>query len=531
MGDRTNFIYIMVDQARNDFFGCYGNKIIKTPNIDALAARGAVFDQMYVANPFCMPSRSAIMTGRMPSANGARTNGTPLSLDARTFVGSLLEDGYETALIGKCHLQNMTGLPRAHTPDDIERFKLDANGYPNQPTKSRLMGPDYESENSRLWHQDGNHTVKTPYYGFSQVNLCTLHSDNVGGEYRRWLESRIGDPDKIKGAKNGLDKGDYSAPQAWRTAIKEEHYSTSYIGEQTINWLKDHSRNDTEKPFFLHCSFPDPHHPFAPPGKYWDMYDPAEMKLPENFGKGSGAVLNHMRSELEDGTAGRESTLPYAVSEKEAREAIALTYGMVTMIDDWVGNIMSSLDELGLADNTVIIFSSDHGEYMANHGIMLKGPLHYQGLVRIPFIWCDPKDKNPSRINALCSAIDIAPTVVEASKAPAYYGIQGISLANLINGEKSSHRDSVLIEDDREVIYLGFEEPQRVRTMVTNNYRMSMTLPANIFELYDLKSDPLEINNIWDHPDYENARIQETERFLKLMSEMQDWAPLPTGRA
>ena len=170
----------MVDQARADFWGCYGNRTIKTPNIDALASRGSVFDRFYVTNPFCMPARSAIMTGRMPSVNGVRTNGVPLSLNSRTFVEALLENGFDTALIGKCHLQNMTGLPRAYTPPSVAKCSKNEAGYPDQPTRTALIGGDYESENSIVWRQDENHGLKTPYYGFAHVDLCTLHGDNVG---------------------------------------------------------------------------------------------------------------------------------------------------------------------------------------------------------------------------------------------------------------------------------------------------------------------------------------------------------------
>ncbi|WP_438994801.1 sulfatase family protein [Pseudemcibacter sp.] len=531
MNKKVNFLYIMVDQARSDFFGCYGNDKIKTPNIDALAKRGTTLDQLYVANPFCMPSRSAIMTGRMPSVNGARTNGTPLPLEARTFVGSLLDDGYDTALIGKCHLQNMTGMERAYTPPEAEKCKTDEDGYPDQPTTSKLTGADYENENSVIWRASPDHEVKTPYYGFDHVDLCTLHSDNVGANYERWLNEEVSNENDLKGAKNGLDKGNISSPQSWRTAIDEEHYSTSYIGRKTIDWIEEHQENASENPFFLHCSFPDPHHPFAPPGKYWDMYDPDDMNLPESFNKGSSPVLDHMRNDFEQGTSGRESTLPFAVNEKEAREAIALTYGMVTMIDDWVGKIMASLEEQGLLNNTVIIFSSDHGEYMANHGIMLKGPLHYQGLIRIPFIWCDPVQNTLSRTSELCSAIDIAPTILERSQTKPYYGIQGKSMLDMMNNKIDHHRKAVLIEDDREVIYLGFKEPQRVRTMVTDRYRLSMTQPADFYELYDLKNDPHEINNLWEDDNQATLRNQEIQRMLKLICEMQDWSPLPTGRA
>lgn len=512
----------MVDQARADFLGCYGNKHVKTPNIDALAGRGAMFERLYVANPFCMPTRAAMMTGRMPSVNGARTNGTPLSLDSRTYVGSLMEEGYDTALIGKCHLQNMTGLPRAYTSPYAEECKMDADGYPDQPTKSPLTGADYENENSRLWRDDPHHTVKKPYYGFKHVDLCTLHGDKVGGEYLRWFRNS-----EITGEKNALDKGDITTPQAWRTAVSEEEYPTAYIGRKAIDWLKHRS----DDPFFLQCSFPDPHHPFTPPGKYWDMYDPDEIELPENFDKGSSPILDHLRGEFAAGTANRESTLPYAVTDKEAREAIALTYGMLTMIDDWVGKIIETLREQNLLENTVVIFSSDHGDYMGNHGIMLKGPLHTHGLIRIPFIWAEPRAEKANNISQLCSAIDIAPTVLERSETKPYYGIQGRSLGELIAGETGNHRKEVLIEDDREVIYLGFTEPQRVRTMITEQYRMTMTNPAGIYELFDLKNDPLELHNLWEDDANEELKNDMTKRMLELICEMQDWSPLPTGRA
>jgi len=471
-----------------------------------------------------MPARSAIMTGRMPSANGARTNGTPLNIQARTFVGALRENGYDTALIGKCHLQNMTGLPRAYTPPSVDKCSKDMDGYPHQPTRTPLTGDDYENENSLLWRERNDHQVKTPYYGFDHVDLCTLHGDNVGANYPR------SNPDvgNLKGSMNALDKGEISTPQAWRTAVPEEVYPTSYIGQQTISYINNHSG---EKPFFLQCSFPDPHHPFTPPGKYWDMYDPNEIVLPKNFNKGNSPILDHMRSEYESGTANRETTLPYVVNEKEAREAIALTYGMLTMIDDWVGSIIETLKEQRLFESTVIIFASDHGDYMADHGIMLKGPIHTQGLIRTPFIWSDPMAETTNNVDNICSAIDIAPTVLERCATPFYYGIQGKTLDGLICGATSDHRNEVLIEDDREVIYLGFKEPQRVRTMITENHRMTLFHPSGHYELFDLKNDPDELENLWEKTGYEDLTNVMTKRMLQLICEMQDWSPLPTGRA
>ncbi len=525
MSEKINFLYIMVDQARADFLGCYGNDQIRTPNIDALARNGARYDRFYVANPFCMPARSAIMTGRMPSVNGARTNGTPLDLRSRTYVGSLRDNGYQTALVGKCHLQNMTGLPRAYTPPSVEKCSVDADGYPDQPTTYYMTGDEYSNEDTILWRKDKSHDVNTPYYGFDHVDLCTLHGDKVGANYRRWLDEKAADAASLIGPENASDDHDVSTPQAWRTKVSETDYPTAYIGQKAIDWIEIYASGKQDEPFYLQCSFPDPHHPFTPPGKYWDMYDPDDIELPSSFGKGHSPILDHMRKEYEDGTANREITLPYVVNEKEAREAIALTYGMMTMIDDWVGNITKSLKEQGLCDKTVVIFSSDHGDYMADHGIMLKGPIHTQGLIRMPFIWSDPKMENASQVSALCSGIDIAPTVMERSGTPQYYGIQGKNLGD------NEQRDAILIEDDREVIYLGFEEPQRVRTMITKTHRMTMFYPSGHYEIFDLENDPDELENLWEKQGCEDLRNTLTQRMLELMCEMQDWAPLPTGRA
>ena len=137
---KPNYIFFVSDQHRADHLGCYGNSVVQTPNIDRLAQSGTRFEQFYVANPFCMPNRASMMTGRMPSLHRARTNGNPLPLESRTFVKSLRSAGYHTALIGKSHLQNMTGQPRAHTPpealgDDGEVFEAFEHAY---------AGSDYE---------------------------------------------------------------------------------------------------------------------------------------------------------------------------------------------------------------------------------------------------------------------------------------------------------------------------------------------------------------------------------------------------
>ena len=525
--DKPNYIFFVSDQHRADHLGCYGNSVIKTPNIDRMARSGTRFEQFYVANPFCMPNRASMMTGRMPSLHRARTNGNPLPLESRTFVKSLRSAGYHTALIGKSHLQNMTGLPRAHTPteavgDDGEVFEAFEHVY---------AGPDYDNENSRLWREDPSHDVKTPYYGFEHVDLCTEHGDRVGGAYLRWLSKQHSKPESLRGPENAIEDENVVTPQAWRTRMPEELYPTRYIADRTCEHIKHLATNADQTPFFIQCSFPDPHHPFTPPGRYWDMYDSAQIEVPASFGLGDSPMLRHMRKDLAGGTAERHSTLPYAVTEQEAKEAIALTYGMITMIDDAVGQVSRTLADNGLADNTVLVFVSDHGDFMGDHGIMLKGPLHYRGLIRVPFIWFDPASDTLPVITSLAQSIDIPATFLERSGIRPYFGIQGRGLISTIYDGETDDRDALLIEDDRELIYLGFDRAQRVRTVVTADARLTLYEPAQWGELYDLAADPLEVNNLWDNAAHESLQTDMTRRLLELIMRFQDWAPLPTGRA
>ena len=527
---KPNILLFITDQQRADHVGCYGNKIVKTPNIDAIAAKGTRFDKFYVNNPICSPNRASLMTGRMPSSHGLRYNGAPLALTARTFVESLAESGYQTALIGKSHLQNMNGGAPEWLPSE-DNFAVDENGFPREATRHNFNTPDYKNENSQAWEDDPDHKINLPFYGFDHAEICTRHADRTGGSYLRWIEEKYPDYKSLRGRENALPDNRISTPQAWRTAVPEELYSTAYVGTRTIDYLENHAAQHKDSPFFIQCSFPDPHHPFTPPGKYWDMYDPASIPIPEWFNEGMSPITQHLRSELKNGTAIRESQMPYAVTRKEAQEAIALTYGMISMVDDYIGEVLATLDRLKLTDDTLIIFTSDHGDYMGDHGLMLKGPIHLHGMLRVPFIWSDPHLATPDIIQSLASTIDIAPTVLDRAGIKPYYGIQGLSLTGALDGSGNYRREATLIEDDRERVYLGLKEPQRVRTMITEQYRLTKYQPLEINELYDLVNDPAESTNLWNEPKSEAIRAQLTNQMLELIIKHQDKTPLSNGDA
>ncbi len=530
MTQRPNFLLLMTDQHRADHLGCYGNKLVRTPHIDAIAASGVAFDRFYVASPICMPNRATLMTGRMPSLHGVRHNGIPLKLEATTFVERLRQSGYRTTMVGKAHLQNMTGEPANMPPEEY------AGGGPKSgaglvPAEAPGRGR-YDQELAPRWRDDPGHDLDLPYYGFEAVDLAIDHADQVEGHYTRWLRRKRNDADALRGEKNALPSPDYATPQAWRTRLPEELYPTSYIAERTLARLEECAA-DSSRPFFLKCSFPDPHHPFTPPGRYWGMYDPRDIELPASWAIDRATAPPHLRWALDQrdsGKAQRNSPALFACSEREAREATALTYGMITMVDDAIGRILEKLKALGLAENTIVIFTADHGDYMGDHQLMLKGPMHYQALVRVPFIWREPDGGARGRRSALGSTLDIARSVLDRAAVEPFQGLQGMSLLPFVNGARDG-RDAVLIEEEGQRVYLGFDTRVRVRTLVTRRHRLSVYDGVEWGELYDLDSDPHELRNLWDDPASAGLRGEMSERLARAMIAHSDTHPYPSGLA
>ena len=531
---KKNFLIFVTDQQRADHLGCYGNRQLKTPHIDALAEQGALFDRFYASSAVCMSNRATLMTGRMPSVHGVRSNGIPLSRDHTTFVEILSAAGYQTALVGKSHLQNF-GEDGPRRP-----VWANANGGDAPPAelrdahKARRVGVGYEGEWTPHFEAQADYRTPTPFYGFDSVDLCTFHADNVRADYSRWLEARHPNSESLRGKVNAIPDTRYIAPQAWRTRIPEELYPTNYVAEHAIARLKQASQSDA--PFFIQCSFPDPHHPFTPPGKYWDMYDPAAIDLPKSFNN-VGAVdhsplIAALRLASENGELNRERAMAMTVSERECREMIALTYGMISCIDDAVGRVMATLKDLGLDDDTVVMFTSDHGDWMGDHGLMLKGPLHYQGVIRVPFVCRIPGvDHRAVRNSGLAGTIDIAATVLDIARLAPYNGIQGKSLLPAAQGGETPVRAGMLVENEAAFFQYGTGKRFRVRTLVTERWRLTLSDMSGIAELYDLVNDPMELTNLWGDASTLEITRELTHKLITTMIEHQDLAPLPTAIA
>ncbi|MEZ5649750.1 MAG: sulfatase-like hydrolase/transferase [Burkholderiaceae bacterium] len=527
--ERPNILFIITDQQRADWLGCTGHPVLRTPNIDRIAAGGTVFDRAYVGNPVCMPNRASLMTGRLSSVTGVRQNGNPLPPFMTTFTEVLSAGGYDTALIGKAHFQTFTEIPAPIGSNPAGAGRL-ANAVD--------IGPDtgFVSESIAGWRARGPDVVRLPYYGFDHADLVTFHGDMTGGAHEHWLRQQVPDLDALRGPHNGLPH-DYTCPQALRTALPEALYSTSYVKMRALEYLNDAARR--ERPFFAFVSFPDPHHPFTPPGRYWDMYRPEDMVLPDNLGGHVRAPRSLDWIFAQEVVDGPDSLMPQTfvtgamrLNERQLREAMALTCGMTAMIDDAVGEILDALERNGQDRDTIIVFTSDHGDYMGDHGLILKGGPHFQSLIRVPLLIKDPRRvAQCARTQALASTLDMAPTILAMAGLTPFADIQGIDLGPVLDGATPS-RDALLIEEDSyDVDLFGLNGQYRARTLQTGRYRLTTYLGERWGELYDLQEDPLERVNLWDEP---GARELHHALIWQLMQAMMDGcsrSPWPTWEA
>ena len=532
-----SFVLFITDQHRADWLGCYGHPVVRTPHIDGIAAGGVAFDRFYVASPVCMPNRSSLMTARMPSVHGVRANGTPLSRNAVTFVDLLRAAGYATALVGKSHLQTFTGLPPPLKVPPAREGYAPAPRELAEALRHDLGAPAYANESPAFWAQPGAR-VGLPYYGFDHVELVAGHGDGVDGDYRTWLLAHEPNALEMLGAKNQLPH-DYVCPQAVRTRLPAELYQSSYIAKRARNFIQRHVEHNDEQPFFLMVSFPDPHHPFNPPGKYWDMYKPEQFPVPEAFRRNDWVPPPHVAAviaEREQGKANLNAQGSFTTTPREAQEAAALTAGMIALIDDCIGGVLATVKASGLADDIVTIFTSDHGEHLGDHRLLLKGSEQYQQILRVPFVWSDPATRSNAarrgaRSLAIGSTMDIGTTLLDHARLSPSHGMQGQSLLPVIGGDETKGRAAAFVQYDHQRHNAGLDGVPRVHSLVDTRWRLSLFDGVEWGELYDLENDPGEFHNLWDDPAHASAKARLIEQLLRIEIAHIDRVPMPTAVA
>lgn len=511
---RPNFVFFITDQHRADWLGCYGHPVVKTPNIDAIASVGTRYEKFYVASPVCMPNRASLLTGRYPSLHGLRYNGCTLSQDANTFVDVLAAGGYHTAAIGKSHLQPFTD----QAPKNPVKLQT---GPIREAWKSDTR--NYAQEEPGRYDSDDQYLFETPYYGYQHVDMVTTHGDRCGGHYQQWFREKAPNWRDLHDDANQLPHN-YSCPQAYRTPIPEELYPSAYIRDKAVEYIDNRPLDD--QPFFLFVSFPDPHHPFNPPGKYWDMYSPDdfELTLPYAAHRNPTPPMQYLKANWEKGVGQATPQTAMMIDEQQLKEAMALTAGMITMVDDAIGEVMTSLKQSGHHDNTVVCFNADHGDYLGDFNMLLKGALPFESITRVPFIWSDPASRVAKVDEQLASTVDISCSVLNRAGLGPYHGIQGQVIAPN-SQEANPKRDELLIEYNDGIARLGFDEPARVRSLVSQNFRFTIYRDEEWGELYDLQKDPNETQNLWNDPNYLEVKTDLSLRLNSLLIAQMDESP------
>ncbi|KEA64131.1 Choline-sulfatase [Marinobacterium lacunae] len=431
------------------------------------------------------------------------------------------DGGYKTAAIGKSHLQPFSSNAAPLAKTVAEQF----NERIPQAWKDDFR--PYIQEEPGRYEQGEVYDFPTPYYGFDHVDMVTSHGDICGGHYLQWLRQQSEHWQEYRDPDVQFEHS-YTCPQARRTTMPEALYPTRYIEDRAVEWIAQQAQS--EQPFFLFISFPDPHHPFNPPGQYWDRYTPDQFRLdvtPDDFDI-QPLPLEYAQDRLSQGLPPKTPQDAFAATDTQVREAMALTGGMIDMIDEAVGRITDALKAAGLDDDTVIIFTSDHGDYLGDAGLLLKGPWIRKSIHRVPFIWRDA-NTGRGRTQLLGSAVDIAPTILSRAGIKPYFGMQGRNL--LADYAQGSGREQLLIEHNDNVPRMGLTHASRSRTIYSTRWRLTLYPGESWGELYDLERDPRETCNRWFDADYAQLKADLMERLAVEVIGTMDECPVAIRRA
>lgn len=470
-----NILLITSDQQHWNTIGAF-NKEISTPNLDRLVREGTTFTRAYCPNPTCTPTRASIITGQYPSQHGAWTLGTKLPETVPTVGEEFIKNGYRTALIGKAHFQPLRGNEEFPS---IEKYPL--------------------CNDLDFWRK-----FDDKFYGFEHCELARNHTTEflVGQHYAIWMED--------KGLENWRDyfeppvgNLDQDAKRKW--PIPEEYHYDAWIAERTNAMLESYKENDEN--FFLWASFLDPHPPYFVPEPWDTMYDPEKLTVPEiTAGEhehnpphyGLTQEQNPDFSEYTESGFGLHGFHSHLHDSEELKKDIATYYGMISLMDKYIGKILDKVDELGLADNTVIVFTTDHGHFYGHHGLIAKGAFHYEDMIKVPFIVRYPGKVPAGRISdSMQSLVDLAPTFLNMVDITVPRSMTGLVQSDAWYGNKDRIRNHIICENHHDPTTVN------LKTYVDDRYKLTVYYNHTYGELYDLKEDPNEVNNLWDNPDYE----------------------------
>ncbi|MBS1854583.1 MAG: sulfatase [Acidobacteria bacterium] len=460
-----NVLWICADQLRFDMIGGFNNPLIRTPNLRKLMDESVTFTHAFVQNPVCSPSRASFLTGRYPHTTGLRANGQRVRASERLVTRILADHGYTCGLAGKLHLSPCAG---GRSEDRID------DGY------------------QVFWW---SHDLSDQWPGKNM--------------WREWLKDRgVKWPEQPAGA------------VAWGVPIDPVYTQTAWCSDRAIQFIR---QQRSFNPWLMSVNIFQPHHPFWPTRDYLAHYDPAQMPSPRYQEGELDSKPVFQRVDHQAGYAG--TALSFARTDDATHRAItAAYYAMIEQVDTEVGRMLNVLENTGQAGNTIVVFMSDHGEMLGDHGIYLKGPYFYDCMIRVPLIIRWPaRYKAGLRSDALVEMVDLAPTLLEAAGIPVHSGVQGRSLTRLLTGQTALHRDSIYSEHfDSSFLY---DPPPMGACIRTGRYKLAYFRNLGTGELYDLRKDPGEVENLWASPGAKDVRQEMMETLMARMIDTVD--PLP----
>ncbi|MBD3306851.1 sulfatase-like hydrolase/transferase [candidate division KSB3 bacterium] len=462
---RPNILWYCTDQQRYDTIHALGNQHIHTPHLDEQVEAGVAFTNAYTQCPICTPSRATFLTGRYPATHHVHRNGVEYFPDHEVLVTRLLaEAGYDCGLIGKLHLSRAEHFLEKRPANDGYRFYK----WSHHPNPDYPEGHDYAD-----WLEQEK--------GVNAVELYSKLSGSVGA------------------------------------GVPTELHQTTWCSEMAIQFIQE----EREGPWMLSINPFDPHPPFDPPQEYLDRYNAEEMPYPlfEESDMERQKAFREIDQQTKDAvnpyttTGGRDTTREVPRGDMgsvppddyDARLVKACYYAMVELIDDQFGRIIDALRATNQLENTIIIFTSDHGELLGDHGLIYKGCRFFESLVHVPLImsW-QAKGLKGVRSDALVELVDLAPTLLEAAGLEIPYYMQGKSLLPLLTGEQdlSYHKPHVISEYHGAIG--GAQMPDQTHGIMyfDGRYKIVIYQGHSVGELYDLQEDPGEFQNLWDRPEF-----------------------------
>jgi arylsulfatase A-like enzyme len=490
VSERPNILFITTDQQRWDCLSLYDTPGLHTPELDRLASEGLCFENAYCSSPLCIPSRVSMMSGQYPSRHGAHHLRSRIDFDFPTLPGILTTQGYHTAIIGKTHF----------VPREVEAAHVAGVERPDP-----LSQPDREYGDQAFWRSfDG------PYLGFDHVRQMFGHSSErkPSEHYRVWLEDQgwdLAEMDSLHG-KGGSSLWPAEGRSAGLWPLPEDAHQNAWMNDEAERNIR--KQHGSGKPWFCWVSYQDPHSPYVCPDPYYSDVDMTGVDLGsiadgEYDGKPAWYKGLHETGAYDDGKPKPRERFGPATAHHHKRvakpkEAIQAYIGMCNMLDAYIGRLLNTLRSMGALENTIVVFTSDHGDYLGQHGFWSKGLPAYDDAQKVPLIVWWPPGMNgvqKGRTQALFSLVDLPATFLDIAELDQVAGMQGISQMPVICGETRAVRDWVLVEN------LPTSYMQQM-TFVKDGHKLVINEAPESTELYDLHADPRQMRNLANNPEF-----------------------------